>query len=179
MSHSPSGTAADQSAHSHGTDSHPADGFLRKYVFSQDHKVIGIQYGVTSLLFLLFGFTLMMMMRWQLAYPEQPIPALRFALPFGVVGLIVLAFSRLRPGLHMVVGTVIVLLGWLVWWLATNEAMMPGGIMLPEFYNSARRDARDHHGVPRRGAARGRRVRKLRRCPSRSARPTWHSRSST
>jgi cytochrome c oxidase subunit 1 len=48
--------------------------FLRKYVFSQDHKVIGIQYGFTALLFLLFGFTLMIIMRWQLAYPGQPIP---------------------------------------------------------------------------------------------------------
>ena len=48
--------------------------FLRKYVFSTDHKVIGIQYGITSLCFLLFGFTLMMIMRWQLAYPGQPIP---------------------------------------------------------------------------------------------------------
>ena len=49
-------------------------GFWRKFVFSQDHKVIGIQYGFTSLLFLLFGFSLMMVMRWQLAYPGQPIP---------------------------------------------------------------------------------------------------------
>ena len=47
---------------------------MRKYVFSQDHKVIGIQYGITALCFLLFGFTLMIMMRWQLAYPGQPIP---------------------------------------------------------------------------------------------------------
>jgi cytochrome c oxidase subunit 1 len=36
--------------------------------------VIGIQYGITSLLFLLFGFTLMMIMRWQLAYPGQEFP---------------------------------------------------------------------------------------------------------
>jgi cytochrome c oxidase subunit 1 len=43
-------------------------------VFSVDHKVIGIQYAVTGLLFLLFGFTLMMIMRWQLAYPGRPIP---------------------------------------------------------------------------------------------------------
>jgi cytochrome c oxidase subunit 1 len=49
-------------------------GFLRKYVFSLDHKVIGIQYGITALCFLLFGFTLMIIMRWQLAYPGQPIP---------------------------------------------------------------------------------------------------------
>ncbi len=49
-------------------------GFWRKYVFSQDHKVIGIWYAFTGLFFLLFGFTLMMIMRWQLAYPGQPIP---------------------------------------------------------------------------------------------------------
>lgn len=48
--------------------------FLRKYIFSQDHKVIGVQYLITSLLFLFFGFSLMMLMRWQLAYPGQPIP---------------------------------------------------------------------------------------------------------
>ena len=36
--------------------------------------MIGIQYTITGLLFLLFGFTLMMIMRWQLAYPGQPIP---------------------------------------------------------------------------------------------------------
>ena len=46
-----------------------SSGFWRKYVFSLDHKVIGIQYAVTGLLFLLFGFTLMMIMRCQLAYP--------------------------------------------------------------------------------------------------------------
>lgn len=48
--------------------------FWKKYIFSTDHKVIGLQYMITSLLFLLFGFVLMMLMRWQLAYPEQAIP---------------------------------------------------------------------------------------------------------
>ncbi|MFQ5422959.1 MAG: cbb3-type cytochrome c oxidase subunit I [Phycisphaerae bacterium] len=48
--------------------------FWRRYVFSVDHKVIGIQYAVTGLVFLMFGFSLMMIMRWQLAYPGQPIP---------------------------------------------------------------------------------------------------------
>ena len=36
--------------------------------------MIGIQYAITGLLFLLFGFTLMMLMRWQIAYPGEPIP---------------------------------------------------------------------------------------------------------
>ncbi len=47
---------------------------MRQYVFSTDHKVIGIQYGITALLFLFFGFLLMAAMRWQIAYPGQPIP---------------------------------------------------------------------------------------------------------
>ena len=42
--------------------------------FSLDHKVIGLQYAVTSMVFLLVGFGLMMLLRWQLAYPMQPIP---------------------------------------------------------------------------------------------------------
>jgi cytochrome c oxidase subunit 1 len=56
------------------SEAHGELGFLRKYVFSTDHKVIGIQYGITALVFLFFGFCLMMMMRWQLAYPGEPIP---------------------------------------------------------------------------------------------------------
>jgi len=49
-------------------------GWWRKYVFSTDHKVIGIQYAISGFVFLLFGFCLMMMMRWQLAYPGKPLP---------------------------------------------------------------------------------------------------------
>ncbi|HVT43514.1 MAG TPA: cbb3-type cytochrome c oxidase subunit I [Thermoanaerobaculia bacterium] len=61
----------EQERHAHG-EHHL--GFWRSYVFSTDHKVIGIQYGFTALLFLLFGFGLMLLMRWQLAFPGQPIP---------------------------------------------------------------------------------------------------------
>jgi cytochrome c oxidase subunit 1 len=59
----------------HNHEAHHEDaGFWRTYVFSTDHKVIGIQYGMTALCFLLFGFCLMMVMRWQIAHPGQPIP---------------------------------------------------------------------------------------------------------
>jgi len=58
----------------HEDHGHGNQHFLTKYVFSSDHKVIGIQYGVTSLLFLLIGFLLIMCMRWQLAKPGEPIP---------------------------------------------------------------------------------------------------------
>src|ERR671911_2933845 len=91
----------DSTAHKHAVEhghapGHHEPGFLGKYVFSTDHKVIGIQYAVTALLFLFFGFCLMMLMRWQLAYPGVPLP----------------------------------LIGQLF-----GEARMPGGTMLPEFYN--------------------------------------------
>jgi len=55
-------------------NTHHEESFWSKYIFSQDHKVIGIQYGITSLLFLFFGFSLMLVMRWQLAYPDTEIP---------------------------------------------------------------------------------------------------------
>ena len=55
-------------------NSHHHQSFWQKYIFSTDHKVIGIQYGITALLFLFLGFSLMMVMRWQLAYPDTSVP---------------------------------------------------------------------------------------------------------
>ena len=66
-------TAQEAAEHEHEEHGHD-EGFWRTYVFSVDHKVIGIQYAITGLVFLLFGFTLMMLMRWQIAYPGEPIP---------------------------------------------------------------------------------------------------------
>lgn len=85
-------------------------GFWRKYVFSQDHKVIGIQYGFTSLLFLLFGFGLMMVMRWQLAYPGQPIPFIGtwFGEDRAPEGIMLPEFYNQLGAMH---GTIMVFLG--------------------------------------------------------------------
>ncbi len=83
------------SSDAHAANSHEMP-FWQKYIFSQDHKIIGIQYGITALFFLLFGFFLMLLMRWQLAFPGQELP---------LIGK----------------------------WF--GEANMPGGVMLPEFYN--------------------------------------------
>lgn len=52
---------------------------------------------VTALVFLFFGFCLVMLMRWQLAYPGKEIP---------IIGKLL------------------------------SESIAPGGVMLPEFYNS-------------------------------------------
>jgi len=48
--------------------------FWRRYLVSTDHKAIGLQYAVTAMVFLLVGFFLVLLVRWQLAYPGRPIP---------------------------------------------------------------------------------------------------------
>lgn len=84
--------------------------FWRKYIFSLDHKVIGIQYGVTGLLFLFFGFCLMMLMRWQLAYPGQPLPVIGnlFSEKMMVGGIMLPEFYNQLGAMH---GTIMVFLG--------------------------------------------------------------------
>src|SRR3989454_857588 len=62
--------ATAHTAHAH----HDDRSFIRKYIFSTDHKIIGIQFLFVSLFFLLVGGLLAMQMRWQLAYPGQPMP---------------------------------------------------------------------------------------------------------
>lgn len=48
--------------------------FIRKYIFSTDHKMIAKQFMFVSLFFLVIGGLLAAMMRWQLGYPSQPMP---------------------------------------------------------------------------------------------------------
>src|SRR3954465_7065130 len=45
--------------------------FVSKYVFSTDHKVIGIQFLMIGLLFMVLGGLLAMLVRWQLAWPDN------------------------------------------------------------------------------------------------------------
>src|SRR5438094_2436486 len=74
-------TNHDPHAHDAAHEHHEL-GWWRKYIFSTDHKVIGIQYGLCGLVLLFFGFCLMMMMRWQLAYPGQAMPVIGKWLPY-------------------------------------------------------------------------------------------------
>ncbi len=56
-------------------DAHHAPmSFWRKYIFSTDHKIIGIQFLFVSLFFLLLGGLLAMQIRWQLGFPGKPMP---------------------------------------------------------------------------------------------------------
>jgi cytochrome c oxidase subunit I len=60
------------SAH-HGTVEAPK-GFVRKYIFSTDHKVIGIQYYLLALVAVLVGIVLSVFMRLHLAWPSLHLP---------------------------------------------------------------------------------------------------------
>jgi cytochrome c oxidase subunit 1 len=63
-------------AHGHGHEhahGHQLS-FVRKYVFSTDHKVIGIQFLCTTMLMLLVGGALALGVRWQLAYTWESMP---------------------------------------------------------------------------------------------------------
>jgi len=56
-------------------DAHHAPmSFWQKYIFSTDHKIIGIQFLFVSLFFLLVGGLLAMQIRWQLGFPGKPMP---------------------------------------------------------------------------------------------------------
>ncbi len=92
------------------SEAHAELGFLRTYVFSTDHKTIGIQYGITALLFLFFGFCLMMMMRWQLAYPGEAIPLIGGLLGETLVdkGAMLPTFYNSLGAMH---GTIMVFMG--------------------------------------------------------------------
>ena len=88
------------------SDSHHEENFLQKYIFSVDHKIIGLQYGITSLLFLFFGFCLMMVMRWQLAYPETPVPIVG-----GLLGDTGILLPEIYNSLGAMHGTIMIFLG--------------------------------------------------------------------
>src|SRR4051812_48413536 len=66
-------------AHAHGHDPHVHEddrNVLQRYVFSTDHKVIGIQFLFSGLIFFVLGGLLAMGVRWQLAWPWAPVPIL-------------------------------------------------------------------------------------------------------
>jgi cytochrome c oxidase subunit I len=61
-------------AHAAHAGEHHELGFVRTYIFSTDHKMIGRQFIFLGLFMLIIGGLLAMMMRWELAWPETNIP---------------------------------------------------------------------------------------------------------
>src|SRR4051812_22993098 len=65
-------------SHTPGTETHVHHemGFLRKYIFSEDHKIIGIQFLFSGLIFLVIGGILALLVRIQLGWPTGTIPVI-------------------------------------------------------------------------------------------------------
>jgi len=59
-----------QEAHAHAAP----QGFIRKYVFSLDHKVIGLQYFFLALAAVFVGMFLSLLMRIHLIWPTAVLP---------------------------------------------------------------------------------------------------------
>ena len=57
----------------HHDDHHHEETFLSKYIFSTDHKMIGMQYMFTGLFLALFGGFMALAFRMQLAFPDTDI----------------------------------------------------------------------------------------------------------
>src|SRR6202046_3333804 len=52
---------------------HAPQGFIRKYVFSLDHKVIGIQYYFLALFSVVVGMSLSLLMRYHMVHPDAKV----------------------------------------------------------------------------------------------------------
>src|SRR3954452_23354552 len=76
------------SAETHeGVHRHPAPtGFIRKYIFSIDHKVIGIQYIMLALTAVLVGMIMSVLMRVNLTWPGSHISIMETLFPQGAPG---------------------------------------------------------------------------------------------
>src|SRR5262245_12417040 len=60
--------------HAHEAHGHHELSFVRKYIFSTDHKIIGMQFLITTLLMLFVGGALALGVRWQVAFPWTKLP---------------------------------------------------------------------------------------------------------
>ena len=69
----------------HAAHDHHELSFFRKYIWSEDHKTIALQYLFASLFFLCIGGLLAMGVRYQLAFPGTPVPIIGWLLPRWLV----------------------------------------------------------------------------------------------
>ena len=73
---------ASQATHVHT----PPSGFIRKYIFSMDHKVIGIQYYFLALFSVFVGLLLSVLMRYHMVYPDAKVGFFETLWPTGAPG---------------------------------------------------------------------------------------------
>ena len=68
------------------TAHHAPTGFIRKYVFSLDHKVIGIQYYFLALFSVFIGMFLSLLMRYHMVFPDAKVALFEKLWPTGAAG---------------------------------------------------------------------------------------------
>ena len=107
----------------HEVHTHEELGFVRTYIFSTDHKMIGKQFLFLGLFMMIIGGGLALLIRWQLGYPEQPLPLIGVSEEF-------LASDEPQTAMDRM---------WQQWdeegaenWLVET---MPYGVMTAAFYN--------------------------------------------
>ncbi len=64
----------EEHGHGHEHDHEHHESFIRKYIFSTDHKTIAKQFLGSALFFLFVGGAMALILRWQLAYPGEALP---------------------------------------------------------------------------------------------------------
>ncbi len=106
--------------------SHEHHGFMNTYIFSLDHKMIGKQFLLLGLIMLLLGGGLALLVRWQLAYPEQPLPLIGASQHYLETGE---AETAMDSYWDSELSKTEDEQGWLV-------QKMPVGIITPAFYNA-------------------------------------------
>jgi hypothetical protein len=94
--------------------------FRIRRILPLDHQVIGLQYALTALVFLLLGFSLMLILRWQLARPGRLTGLHGLHVAGGVAALVWIGSRRdagLRHGLPLAM---------LYWLFVPTLATRPG-----------------------------------------------------
>src|SRR5690606_6408474 len=77
-----------------------SQGFITKYIFSQDHKVIAKQFLITAILMAFFALLLSILFRLQLGWPDASFPILEAFLGRWAEG------GRIRPEFYLALVTI-------------------------------------------------------------------------
>src|SRR4051812_43709788 len=101
-------------SHTPATEPHAHEvGFLRKYIFSEDHKVIGIQFFFSGLIFLFIGGFLALIVRLQLGWPAGTIPFIGRWYPESWGGRMSPEFYTMLFTMHASIMIFFVIIPWL------------------------------------------------------------------
>src|ERR1017187_5248033 len=93
-------------------------GFIRKYVFSLDHKVIGIQYYFLGLFSVFLGMSLSLLMRFHMVNPEAKVSWFAHLWPTSAAG------GMMSPELYL---SLMTMHGTIMVFFVLTNVSRPGG----------------------------------------------------